>query len=134
MPTPPPPKRRQDGTLLATLLVCFLGFCTALFIIAVYSSRPGILGMIATAAFLITVGILTGFNRAVSQPLTDYAAWVFRERRGDPTGGYEPKKSDAPVAKYGTNKPAEVADIRRIKEQANVWAPADARKKRKKSR
>lgn len=123
--------RRSDGTLLATLLVVFLGFIACLFTIAIVSGHTQRDALVATGVFVVLVAAITGLRERVTGPIEDYAAWVFRERRGDPLGDYQPsKKGDRPKA-YGTQKPATADDIKKIRQQANVWTPADAKKKRK---
>ena len=127
-----PRDRKSDGTLLATLLVLFLGFIAVVFVCAIGSRHPERDAGIATAVFVLVVLLITGLRERVTGPIEDYAAWMLRERRGDPLGDYKPEKKDEPARRYGTQKPASAEDIQKIREQANVWTPADARRKRKK--
>ena len=122
----------NGGSMFATFAVLLLLLFVVVLFVTLGSREPLRDGAIVAGVFVVLVSIFTGVRRAITNPITDYAAWVFRERRGDPLAGYEPTKKPAKVRQYGTNKPATADDVREIREQANVWTPSDARRKRKK--
>ena len=128
--------RSQGGSMFATFATIFFAALVVFFLIAIGSDNPERDGAIAGVFLCVVVLAVGSLRQAVTNPITDYAAWVFRERRGNPLDGYEPKKKPAQVRQYGTQRPASADDIRQIKERANanVWAPTDKTRKRRKKR
>ena len=127
----PPRDRKTDGSLLATLVVLFLGFIAVLFALALGSKDFLRDGLIASAVFVVIVLIVTGLQSVLAAPVTDYAAWIFREKRDRSLGDFEARRRKPGPSQFGTNRPATADDVRKIREQANVWTPADKAKKKK---
>lgn len=131
-PSGRPSGRDQGGSMFAAFVTLLMAAMLIFFLVLLSSDNPGRDSTFVFGGFLLLVALFSSLRQVLVDPITDYAAWVLRERRGDPLAGYEPKKPPASVRQYGTNKPTTADDVRAIREQSNVWVPADAKRKRRK--